>query len=72
MADVLILTSLDGSPRAEQILDAFEQRTGLRGEATSQGRLYDLSVVEHEVEVVQTLTAIDPAWTDRVGLQDPG
>jgi hypothetical protein len=71
MPDDLILTNLDHSEQAERIMDAFEERTGLRGEAVTQGRFYDLEVVQEEVEVVQTLTAIDPTWTEHVGFAAP-
>ena len=71
MPSALILVNLDHSPEAERIMDRFEERTGLRGDAVEQGRFYDLEVVEEEVEVVEVLTDIDPAWTERVGFAAP-
>ncbi|HEV2059436.1 MAG TPA: hypothetical protein VGR11_08760 [Solirubrobacteraceae bacterium] len=71
MADHVILRPLDGSPEAARILDEFESRTGLLSEAHSDGRLYELYGPDHQTQIVQTLTEIDPAWTDRVGLKLP-
>ena len=71
MPSDLILTNLDHSTQAERIMDGFEERTGLRGEAVEQGRFYDLEAVQEEVEVVQVLTAIDPTWTQHVGFAAP-
>ena len=72
MTDLLTLVSLDGSSQPERILDHFEERTGLVGEPTSDGRTYELESEEHELDVVEALTDIDPAWTEHVGFQDPG
>jgi hypothetical protein len=72
MANPIILTSLDDSPDAERILDAFEQRTGLDADRRESGRFYELADAEHRERIVQTLTDIDERWTDHVGLRDPG
>ncbi|MEA2141874.1 MAG: hypothetical protein QOI64_304 [Solirubrobacteraceae bacterium] len=71
MADHVILRALDGSADAERILDEFEARTGLHAEAHGDGRLYQVHGAEHQTHVVQTLTEIDRAWTDHVGLRFP-
>ena len=71
MADNLILRPLDGSPDALRILDEFESRTGLIAEAHGDGRQYGLRGPDHQKDIVQTLTEIDPAWTDHVGLGFP-
>ncbi len=71
MADHVILRPLDGSPDAARILDEFESRTGLIAEAHGDGRLYGLYGPDHQKDIVQTLTAIDPAWTDHIGLKLP-
>jgi hypothetical protein len=68
MADI-ILTKLDD--QADRILDAFERQTGLEGEDDGEKRFFEIEGREHEVDVVQTLTAIDEAWTDHVGFEDP-
>jgi len=71
MADHVILRPLDGSADAGPILDEFEARTGLRSEPHGDGRLYELHGAEHQTHIVQTLTAIDAAWTEHVGLRFP-
>ena len=71
MADHVILRALDGSSDADRILDEFESRTGLISEAHGDGRLYELHGPDHQTHIVQTLTEIDRAWTDHVGLRFP-
>ncbi len=71
MADHVILRTLDGSPDAARILDEFESRTGLISEPHGDGRLYGLRGPDHQKDIVQTLTEIDPAWTEHVGLRFP-
>ena len=71
MADHVILRPLDGSPDAHRILDEFESRTGLISEPHGDGRLYRLRGPDHQKQIVQELTEIDPAWTDHVGLRFP-
>lgn len=71
MADNVILRPLDGSSDADRILDEFESRTGLISEAHGDGRLYGLRGPDHQKQIVQELTEIDPAWTDHVGLRFP-
>lgn len=72
MADQLILRALDGSPEAERILGEFEQRTGLRPDVQGADRCYELHDSDHHARIIQTLTAIDPSWTDHLGLRMPG
>jgi hypothetical protein len=71
MPETLTLLNLDRSEQAERILDAFEERTGLRGERDAQGRIYELASEEQELDVTEALAAIDPGWTDHVALEDP-
>ena len=71
MADNVILRPLDGSPDALRILDEFESRTGLIAEAHGDGRQYGLHGPDHQKDIVQTLTEIDPAWTDHIGFKLP-
>ena len=71
MADNVIIRPLDGSPDADRILDEFESRTGLISEPHGGGRLYGLQGPDHQTQIVQTLTEIDPAWTDHLGLKLP-
>jgi hypothetical protein len=71
MADHVILRPIDGSADAERILDEFERRTGLHAEPHGDGRLYELHGAEHQTHIVRTLTEIDRAWTEHVGLRFP-
>ena len=71
MADHVILRPLDDSPDALRILDEFESRTGLISEPHGDGRLYGVRGPDHHKDIVQTLTAIDPAWTDHIGFKLP-
>jgi hypothetical protein len=72
MADHVILHALDDSPRAGQILDAFEQRTGLRADVQGSDRYYALHDHEHRERIVHALNDVDPGWTDHIGLKLPG
>ena len=69
MADQIILTKLD--EEADRILDAFEEQTGLHGDDEGDRRRFDVAGSGHAVDVVQTLTDIDEAWTEHVGVADP-
>jgi hypothetical protein len=69
MSEFIVLTKLDG--KADDILDAFQERTGLHGRDEVSQRTYPLHGSEHRVRVVQELTAIDDHWTDHVGVQIP-
>ncbi len=72
MADQIILQKLDGSDDAERILDEFEQRTGLQADISDDGRVYELHDEDHRTKIVQTLTDIEPSWTDHLGFKLPG
>jgi hypothetical protein len=71
MPETLTLLNLDRSDQAERILDRFEERTGLRGERSSEGRIYELASEEQELDVTEALAAVDPGWTEHVALEDP-
>ena len=72
MSDEIILQPLEDSDEAEDILDQFEQLTGLEADVRHDGRYYDLDGEDHETKIVQTLTDIDEDWTDHIGLKLPG
>lgn len=72
VADQIILQTLEGSAEADRILDEFERRTGLEGEARDDARYYELHGEEHRTRIVQTLTEIEPDWTDHLGFRLPG
>jgi hypothetical protein len=70
MSDLTLL-NLHGTDEGERLLDAFEERTGLRGERSSQGRIYEIASEGEELDVTEALAAIDPGWVDHVALEDP-
>jgi hypothetical protein len=71
MADTI--TFLPKDDEGERILDEFEQQTDL--EATpgtdESARAYALEGEDHRVEIVQTLTDIDPEWSRHIALEMP-
>ena len=69
MADTITFISKDGE--AERILDAFEERTGLAGDETPEGRSYDIDGTEHEIKIVETLNEIDEEWPHHLALESP-
>ncbi len=71
MADQVILQTVGDAARAEEILEEFEQRTGLRSDARDAGRVYEIHDEEHRTRIVQTLTDIDDRWTDHLGFKLP-
>lgn len=71
MAGQIIIQKLDASEQADRILDEFESRTGLRGDVEDDARYYELHDEEHRKQIVQTLTDIDPGWTDHLGFRLP-
>ncbi len=73
MADEVILLPVgpDGS-RFEEIVDEFSSRTGLEfSELDGGGARFPLAGEDHAVPVVQTLTDIDPDWSEHLALGDP-
>lgn len=70
MASSITLTKLDED--ADAIVRAFSERTGLTAEDDDGDTwVFALGDDDHDIDVVQTLTAIDEEWTDHIGLQDP-
>lgn len=70
MATSLIFQVLD--EEGDQILDRFEERTGLESQPIDgDARQYPLEGDDHQVEVVGTLTDIDEDWSEHLALQDP-
>lgn len=73
MADTITLLPKDDE--GERILDEFEQQTDLSpsGEDGEDGasRVYPLEGDDHQVEIVQTLTDIDPEWSQHIALEMP-
>jgi hypothetical protein len=72
MSHDVILHRLDGSADADRILEAFEQRTGLTADVRGDDRYYEIHDEDHRERIVQTLTDIDPRWTDHLGFKLPG
>ena len=73
MADTVTLIRKSDDPAADDIIEAFAERTGLDHEDTEDGEgvIFDVSD-DHELQVVQTLTDIDPDWTDHLEVGQPG
>jgi hypothetical protein len=71
MAERIVLLTRGEGPRAREIIDSFAQRSGLEPRDVDGGVEFPLSGDEHAVPVVQTLTEIDPGWTDHLALGDP-
>ena len=71
MADQIILTKLDDE--ADSIIDAFSDLTGLVDSDDQDDKVvFEVNDAdEHRIDVVQTLTGIDPGWTDHVGFELP-
>ncbi len=71
MADRIILLIRGDETRAQRIIEAFGERTGLTGRSVSGGTEFALGADDHRIQVVQTLTDIDRTWSDHVALGDP-
>jgi hypothetical protein len=73
MADTI--TFLPKDDEGERILDEFEQQTDLETEAGEEdgaaARVYSLEGSDHRVEIVQTLTDINPEWSEHIALEMP-
>lgn len=71
MPDLLILRELNGGPRAENIIRRFCERTGLEPEQHEDSAMFELGPEDHQLDVVRTLTEIDPEWAEHLSLGDP-
>jgi hypothetical protein len=70
MAKELIFLT-DGDARAERVVEVFAQSTGLTIEPIDDGAKLALRGTDHRVKVVETLTDIDPNWSDYLALGAP-
>jgi hypothetical protein len=70
MASELIFV-MAGDGRAEKILAAFADETGLTPETIGDGVRFELGREDHDVKVVQTLNDIDPDWSRFISLREP-
>ena len=71
MADRIVLLTRGDQSRAGRIIASFAERTGLARQDVDGGASFPLKAGDHRVEVVQTLTDIDPEWTEHLALGDP-
>jgi hypothetical protein len=72
MADRLIFLPQGDPEAARRIVDAFAEQTGLTPQPSAEGGTeFALGSEDHQIKVVQTLTGIDPDWSDHVALGDP-
>lgn len=71
MPDLLVLVKQSEGPRAENIIRRFAERTGLEPEQDGGSVTFLLRPEDHQIEVVRTLTEIDPEWAEHLALRDP-
>jgi hypothetical protein len=71
MAHELILLRRGSEADARRILDAFSERTGLRGEPVAAGMRYALEGPDHRVKIVETLNDIEGNWERHISLGQP-
>ena len=71
MANQVILPREGDERRADEIIRAFAERTGLEPQQIDGGTSFPIEGAEHATNVVQTLDEIDPDWTEHVALGDP-
>jgi diacylglycerol kinase family enzyme len=72
MATTITLIPKSGDGTADQIIEAFAQRTGLSGYEQGTAHVFALEGKDHAIEIVHVLDAIDPDWPVHVDLQSPG
>jgi hypothetical protein len=71
VADQLILFTRGDLSRAQQIVRAFAERTGLTPSEVAGGVSFALGPDDHRIQVVQVLTDIDAGWSAHLSLGDP-
>lgn len=71
MADRVILLREGDGRRADEIIRAFAERTGLEPLQIDGGMSFPIKGAEHTTNVVQTLDEIALDWTEHVALGDP-
>ncbi|HEY3667479.1 MAG TPA: hypothetical protein VGL19_15840 [Polyangiaceae bacterium] len=71
MASQVILLREDDERRADEIIGAFAEQTGLEARQTDGGASFAIDGAAHAINVIQTLDEIDPDWTEHVALGDP-
>ncbi|HEU4978009.1 MAG TPA: hypothetical protein VFT42_03860 [Solirubrobacteraceae bacterium] len=64
--NVLVLRKV--GPRADAILDAFQERMSLAARDGDTARIFTLEGAGHAVDPVPELDAIDRSWRDHVEL----
>jgi hypothetical protein len=71
MAERIVLMTRGDQRQAWAIIDAFAERTGLEARKSDRVAEFPLGPDDHHIQVVQTLTDIDPRWSDHVALGPP-
>ena len=71
MADQLVLVRREREPRAEEIIQSFARRTGLKPQDRQASVVFELGPEDHRIDIVQTLTQIDSQWSEYLALGDP-
>ena len=72
MSDQLVLVKHSEDARSENIVRRFAERTGLTAESHDGTVVFPLGPDDHRIDIVQTLTEIDPEWGEHLSLGDPG
>lgn len=69
MPKTLIFAKLDRE--ADRILRVFAQRTGLAATGGDERAIFQLEGAGHAIDAEAELTAVDPAWTEHLRLENP-
>lgn len=70
MANSVVIIKV--GPRADEILDEFEQLSGLSAHDEGRRRIFEVhSPEEHEVKIVETLSRVDSHWADHLAFDKP-
>ena len=66
MPNTLILVKT--GPRADEILDAFQERTGMAARDADHARIFTVEGAPRLVDPTDDLTAVDAGWAEHVEL----
>ena len=71
MADRIVLLTRGDEERAQEIIGAFADETGLEPREIEGGAEFAVSPDRHDVEIVAALNEIDAGWPEHLKLGDP-
>jgi hypothetical protein len=55
-------------PRADEILDAFQERTGMAARDADHARIFTVEGAPRLVDPTEDLDAVDPEWSQHLEL----